>query len=331
MAKVLLPHPLDDMILLYGRGLLDRLDPLASLVLNEDGRHWSAEEVIDRAGDCDVILSFGVTPAGSDLFAALQRLRAFMRWAVDIRNIDVTAASAAGVLVTRGPAAFASGVSELILGLMLDLTRGIATATESYRRGVVPAPAITRDLRGAKLGVIGYGQIARYLCEVAQALGMRILVNDPYTPVEGEGIVAVDRARLLAESDYVVCLATATPETENMMDAAAFAAMKPTAYFINVSRGNLVNEADLKAALDAGTIAGAGLDVGRAHRQMPSLELARHPRVVATPHIGGLTPNSLELQHDEAARQLQAILAGTMPERAVNPAQATRLDPAWRA
>ena len=98
---------------------------------------------------------------------------------------------------------------------------------------------------------------------------------------------------LLAASDFVVCLATATAQTENLMNAAAFAAMKPQAFFINASRGDLVDEAALLHALDSARIAGCALDVGRASDQMPSLALARHPRVVATSHIGGLTLPSI--------------------------------------
>jgi D-3-phosphoglycerate dehydrogenase len=123
----------------------------------------------------------------------------------------------------------------------------------------------------------------------------------------------------------VVCLATATPETENLMDADAFAAMKPSAFFINASRGNLVDEGALLAALDAGRIAGAALDVGRAPDQMPSPRLARHPRVVATPHIGGLTVPAIEHQSMETARQVADIVAGRIPPGAVNAGAAHRL------
>ena len=130
---------------------------------------------------------------------------------------------------------------------------------------------------------------------------------------------------MLAQSDFVVCLAVATDQTENLMDAAAFAAMKPTACFINASRGNLVDEAALARALDDGGIAACAMDVGRAPDQMPSPALARHPRVIATPHIGGLTPAAIEHQALETAGQVRRILQGEIPPGAVNPAQATRL------
>ena len=113
------------------------------------------------------------------------------------------------------------------------------------------------------------------------------------------------------------------------MNDAAFGRMKPGAFFVNASRGNLVDEAALRAALDRGQLAGAALDVGRAPDQMPSAALAAHPQVIATPHIGGLTPPAAEHQALETVAQLAALLRGEWPEGVVNAAHATRLA-AWR-
>jgi D-3-phosphoglycerate dehydrogenase len=123
----------------------------------------------------------------------------------------------------------------------------------------------------------------------------------------------------------VVCLAIAKPETENLLDDAAFRQVKPGAYFINVSRGNLVDEAALEAALDDGRLAGAAMDVGRAPDQMPSPGLAGHPKVIATPHVGGLTPTAIAHQALETVEQVRAIVTGKAPPGAVNEAQAQRL------
>src|SRR6185436_11046570 len=157
------------------------------------------------------------------------------------------------------------------------------------------------------------------------AFGMRVLVTDPYARVVNPGITQMEMPRLLAESDYVVCLAIATEETENLMNAAAFAQMKPTAFFINASRGNLVDEVELERALDQGTVAGCAMDVGRAPDQMPSPGLARHPKVIATPHIGGLTPPAILHQALETVVQVGEILNGQIPKGAVNADHATRL------
>ena len=193
------------------------------------------------------------------MFERLPRLVAFLRCAVDIRNIDVAAASRAGVLVTQASAGFVPAVSELVVGLMVDLSRGVSRAAADYHAGRVPPARMGRELRGSTLGIIGYGAIGRELARVAQALRHARAGERPLR----EGPRAGRRSsELLAQSDYVVPLAVATPETENLMDEAAFAQMKPGAFFINVSRGNLVDEAALVRALDSGRIAGCALDVG---------------------------------------------------------------------
>jgi D-3-phosphoglycerate dehydrogenase len=131
---------------------------------------------------------------------------------------------------------------------------------------------------------------------------------------------------LLADADYVVCLAIASTATENLINAEVLRAMKPSAFFVNASRGELVDEAALARALDEGWIAGCALDVGRDPDQMPARTLARHPRVIATPHIGGLTPAAVEHQAMETVHQLGEILAGRVPQGAVNTEHATRLE-----
>jgi len=248
-----------------------------------------------------------------------------VRCAVDIRNVAVPAAGANGVLVTQASAGFVPAVSELILGFLVDLGRGVTLAATAYHGGTQPTAARGVQLRGAALGIIGYGAIGRAVADLGVALGMTVLVSDPQAEVTKPGLAQVTQDQLLARADFVVCLAVATEATENLMNDAAFARMKPSAYFINVSRGNLVDEAALERALAERRIAGAALDVGRAADQMPSLHLARRPDVIATPHIGGLTPQAIAHQALETVAQAGEIVAGRAPVGAVNTAQATRL------
>lgn len=325
MARIFLTHPDEARQLYYGEKALAGLQALGDVSLNTSGRELSLPELIEAAQGCEVIVSYRQTPGEAALFAALPALVAFSRCAIDIRNVDVDAASREGVLVTQASAGFIASVAEWVVGAMIDLSRQTTAASEAYHAGRIPAAVLGRELRGATLGVIGYGQIGRYLCPLGQALGMRVLVCDPYTRVSHEGASQVGMPQLLAESDHVVCLAVATGETENLMNADAFARMKPTAFFINPSRGNLVDEAALLAALDTGAIAGCALDVGRAPDQMPSPALARHPKVIATPHVGGLTPQAIEHQSLETVAQVAEILQGRAPKGAVNAGQATRL------
>ena len=325
MSRIFLTHPDEARRLYYGDKALAGLQALGEVRLNTSGRELSLPELIEAARGCELIVSYRQTPGEAALFGGLPDLVAFSRCAIDIRNVDVEAASGQGILVTQASAGFIASVAEWVIGAMIDLSRHIGAATAAYHAGRAPSIPMGRELRGATLGVIGYGQISRYLCPLGQALGMRVVVSDPHARVTQAGVAQVELAQLLAESDHVVCLAVANEETENLMNARSFALMKPTAFFINPSRGNLVDEAALQQALDAGVIAGCAMDVGRAPDQMPTPALARHPRVVATPHIGGLTPPAIEHQALETVAQAAEILQGRAPKGAVNTSSATRL------
>jgi len=181
------------------------------------------------------------------------------------------------------------------------------------------------QLAGSTLGIIGYGAIGRYLAPLGLALGMRVIIADPYAKPEDARLEHRPLPELLAESDMVVCLAVANEETENLMNAAAFARMKRGALFLNPSRGNLVDEAALLAALESNHLGGVAMDVGRAPDQMPTPSLAAHPRVIATPHIGGLTPAAIEHQAMDTVAQIRALTEGRLPDHAVNAGQAHRL------
>src|SRR5256886_15801830 len=147
---------------------------------------------------------------------------------------------------------------------------------------------------------------------------MDVLIADPFAAVSEQGFQRVPLDDLLASADYVVCLAVANEATENLIGQAALARMQKHAFFINLSRGNLVDEAALAAALRDNRIAGAAMDVGRAPDQMPTPGLAKLPNVIATPHVGGLTPQAIEHQSAETVRQVAAIIRGEAPVGAVN-------------
>ncbi|MGE0802080.1 MAG: NAD(P)-dependent oxidoreductase [Lautropia sp.] len=327
MKRVLLTHPRASLANYFGAEARARLEAVATVVTNPGEAPWEADGLLAAARDCDVVIADRSTAVPAAVFAGLPRLLALCRCAVDYRNVDVAAASAAGVLVTHCSAGFQAAVAEWIVGAMIDLSRGIGALNAAFHAQPErpPAPSMGRELRGATLGIIGYGAIGRYLAGLGVAFGMRVIVADPYAAIDRADIAARPLPALLGESDYVVCLAVATPATENLIDAAALAAMRPGALFVNASRGNLVDEAALLAALDAGRIAGCALDVGRASDQMPSPALAAHPRVIATPHIGGLTPPAIDHQALEVVAQAAEIVAGRIPVGAVNAAAARRL------
>ena len=278
LAPILLTFSPAARSLYYGDAALAGLRALGDVRLNAADDVLDPPALIDAAAGCEIIVADRLTPGYTEVFRELPDLVAFVRCAMDIRNIDVAAASANGVLVTRASAGFTASVAEWVIGAMIDLGRHITVAAEAYRGGNPPLPTMGRELKGSTLGVIGYGAIGRYVCDLALAFRMRVVVSDPLAHIENGQIESASLQELLARSDFVVCLAPATPETENLMNRQAFAQMKPSAYFINASRGNLVDETALAQALDSGQIAGCALDVGRAPDQMPTPELARIPR-----------------------------------------------------
>ena len=321
---VLVTHPRERLATYFGEQALTNLQGVAQVKLNHDAHDWSTRELIEAAQGCDVLIAYRQTTLDAEFFSAVPGLLAAVRCAVDIRTIDVAAASHEGILVTQASPGFGSAVAEWVIGVMIDLSRSISPAAAAYWQGQSVEPRMGRELRRACLGIIGYGEIGRHVARLAQAFGMRVCVYDPYVKPSDAAVESIGWHELLACSDHVVCLAPATPETDKLINAQALSCMKPSAFFINASRGQLVDEQALLRALDHGLLAGAALDVGCAPDQMPTPDLARHPLVIATPHVGGLTPQASEHQALETVEQTRAILQGRLPNGAVNPAQATR-------
>jgi len=316
--KILLTHTPQARAQYYGERSLKGLQDIAPVKLHEANDALDAAGLIEAARDVDIVVADRLTAGPGEIFPKLPKLRAFVRCAVDIRNIDVDAASAAGVLVTWAGPGFIQSVAELAIGFMVDLSRGVSRATADYHAERKPDVVMGRQLAGSRLGIIGYGSIGRYLADIARILGMEVLVADPFASVSDAGIQHVPLDDLLGRSDFVVCLAIANEQTENLVGQAALARMQRHAFFINLSRGNLVDEAALAAALRENRIAGAAMDVGRALDQMPTPGLAKLANVVATPHIGGLTPPAIERQSLETVTQVEQIVAGKIPVGAVN-------------
>ena len=317
--NILLTHSPEALELYYGQRALAGLRKVGEVKLHQGAMPLEGEALIRAAEDCDLIVSYRQSPGPAELFQRLPKLVAFSRCAIDIRNVDVAAASRAGVLVTQASAGFVTSVTEMVFGFLIDLSRGITRSSMDYRAGRVPGARMGRELKGSTLGVIGYGAIGKEVVRIGRAFGMRVLVNDPYQKVE-----QVPLEELLAESDYVVPLAVASAETENLIGEQALKTMKRGAYLINVSRGNLVDEQALEAALDSGHLAGCAMDVGRAPDQMPTPRLAARPDVIATPHAAGLTVPAIEHQSMETAAQAAEIVRGKAPKGAVNTEHWTR-------
>lgn len=307
----------------FGERALAALSQHAEVVRNMTEAEPRDEAMARAAAGCDAIIAYRGSPGTAATFENTPQLKAFLRCAVDISTVDVACASRHGILVTQATPGFVDAVAELGVGFMVDLARGVSRSVQDYRAGRIPEVRPGLQLRGATLGIVGFGRIARRLAELAGAMGMRVLAYDPQGGTH-------PLAEVLSVPKIVVCLALSTPQTRHLMNAEAFAAMRPGAFFINLSRGELVDEAALEAALESGHLAGAAMDVGAWPDQMPNPRLAARPDVIATPHIAGLTPSAAEHQAMDTVRQIAALAAGRMPEGAINPAQATRFQPRLR-
>src|SRR3954449_2258375 len=205
--KVLLTHTSQSRAQYYGERSLGGLQAIAQVKLHESNDALDAAGLIAAARDVDIIVADRLTAGPGAIFPALPNLRAFVRCAVDIRNIDVDAASAAGVLVTRASPGFVQSVAELALGFMVDLSRGVSRASADYHAGRTPEIKMGRQLAGSRLGIIGYGSIGRYLAGIAKVLDMEILVADPFATVDDADIRHVPLDDLLSHADFIVCVA----------------------------------------------------------------------------------------------------------------------------
>src|SRR6201995_694194 len=216
--KILLTPTPDFRRQYYGERALKGLQAIADVKLHEGEAALDASGLVAAARDIDIIVADRVTEGRGEIFPRLPKLRAMVRCAVDIRNIDVSAASKEGVLVTRASPGFVPAVAELALGFMVDLSRGVSRASADYHSGRMPDVVMGRQLSGSRIGIIGYGSIGRYLAPLARVLGMEVLVADPFVVPNDLRIQHVPLDELMAEADYVVCLAVANEQTENLIN-----------------------------------------------------------------------------------------------------------------
>jgi len=328
-VRVFVTHNPEDAVAYYGRALPE-LERLAEVVRNPLDRDLTTRELIDAASECEVIVAHRSTPGDAVLFEALPELVAFLRCAVDTSTIDVDAASAQSVLIGHADKSFVPSTAELALGLLLSCARNIAISTVDYAAGGTPPQRSGRQLYGQTAGIIGYGSIGTYLAELLVGVGMEVLVHDPYVARSDlDHVLFVEFDTLLREADVVFPLAPGEPSTVDLIGAEQLALMKPGSTLINVSRGELLDEEAVADALGRGHLGALGMDVGRAPDQRPSPALASMPGVVATPHLGGLTPENADAQAASSVEQVAAMVAGDMPPRVLNPESAGRLRALW--
>jgi D-3-phosphoglycerate dehydrogenase len=288
----------------------------------------SEEEIIDLTREVDAVLNCYVKMTAR-VIEELKRCRIIARYGIGVDNVDLAAATQARILVTNVPDYCIDEVSDHALALLLTLARRTAAADAAVKAGAweVVAHAGIRRLRGQTLGLLGFGKIAKALASKVQPLGMKVVVYDPYLQpalIAQHGAEAVNLDRLLAEADAISIHVPLSPETRNIIGQRELARMKPTAFVINTSRGGVVDEQTLAAALKEGRLGGAALDVLSVEPPPADHPLRQATNIILTPHLAFYSRESVIELQTKAAEEVARALKGEPPRSPVNPEVLTR-------
>ena len=253
----------------------------------------------------------------------MKRCRIISRFGIGVDNVDLAAATSAGIVVTKVPDYCLDEVSDHAVALLLAAVRKIPLSNAHVHAGRWEMKAVVpiHRLRGTVLGLVGFGRIPQLVAPKAQSFGMRVVACDPFVPEEvfaREGVERVDFADLLKQSDYVSIHTPLLPETRGLFNDDVFRQMKRGAYLVNTARGPIVDEMALARALDEGRLAGAALDVMPQEPPVGSPLLGRD-NVIITPHTSFYSEESLLDLQRKAAEEVVAVLSGRPPRNPVNP------------
>jgi D-3-phosphoglycerate dehydrogenase len=260
----------------------------------------------------------------ADMIRQLTKCRVISRFGIGVDNVDIPEATRKGIVVTKVPDYCIDEVSDHTMALLLAVVRKIPFSSRQVHGGTWKMPNVVpiHRLRGSVLGLVGFGRIPQLVAPKAKAFGMTVIAYDPFIGREvfaGAGVESVDFPTLLTTSDYVSIHSPLVPETRNLFNADAFRQMKRTAYLVNTARGPIVDEAGLAAALDAGEIAGAALDVMAQEPPPADSPLLGRDNVILTPHTSFYSEESLVELQKRAAQEVAAVLTGQAPRNPVNP------------
>ena len=304
-------------------------EPLApaGVKLLQDQPGWEVivsnpKEYAQHLGTADALLVRSAVTVNADVLRKAPNLRVIGRAGVGVDNVDLPAATSAGVLVMNTPGGNAVSVAEQTLALMLALARSIPQASASTKSGKWEKKKfLGTELREKTLGIIGLGSIGREVVKRAKAFEMRILASDPYVnsgTAKDVGVELVDLNTLYEQSDYITLHTALTPESQRMLSTEAFDRMKPGVRIINCARGELIDQPALTRALQEGKIAGAALDVFEKEPPAPDDPIFALHQVIATPHIGGSTEEAQEIVGVRIAQQVVEYLQSGVALNAVN-------------
>jgi D-3-phosphoglycerate dehydrogenase len=278
-------------------------------------------ELVKIVAPYDAILIRSGSQITAEVLDAAKNLKVIGRPGVGVDNVDLEAATRRGVIVMNSPSGNLVSTAELTLALLLALARNVAQADAAMKAGRWDRKSFAgAELSGKRLGVVGLGRIGREVASRARALGMEISGYDPFVSAavaESLHVKLVSLDELLSTSDFITLHTTLTKDTKHLLGKEAFAKIKPGARIVNAARGELVDEEALLQALDSGRVAGAALDV---HPQEPPTDwrVAKHAKVLATPHLGAATAEAQERVGTDIAVQVRDFLKGGVIQQAVN-------------
>ena len=281
----------------------------------------SPEQLAEDVADADAIIVRSATTVDGALIAAAPRLQVIARAGTGVDNVDVEAATARGIVVMNAPGANSISVAELTLGMMLALSRGIPAADAAMKKGVWDKKRLTgAELRGKTLGIIGLGRIGQEVAARARPFAMTLVAHDPFITeqvAQSLGIRLLSLDDVCAAADYLTLHIPVTPETRHLLNKERLQRCKPGVRIVNTARGELIDEAALADAIEAGTVAGAALDVFE--KEPPAdWRLVNLRGVVATPHIAASTVEAQELVGLETATAVRDYLLNGTITNAVN-------------
>jgi D-3-phosphoglycerate dehydrogenase len=296
----------------------------AGITFIKRGPARTPEAVIAAIRDADVSLCWS-EPYTREVFAQSPKLKAVIRAGVGVDTVDLDGATEYGVIVGHYPDFCIPEVANHALALMLDCAKKVTRFDRVIRRDGWGATRGIRSpmgpIHGETLGLVAFGHIAQDMAKRGHALGMEVIAHDPFVgaPVfEAAGVESVTLQELAERSDYISCHLPLTEGTRGLLNADFFGHMKPTAYFINTGRGPVVNEPDLIATLQAGKLAGAGLDVFAEEPLPPGHPFLGMDNVVMTPHTASFSDETMRLRDVRMAKDAIVVIEGGLPEFVAN-------------
>lgn len=285
-------------------------------------RKFDTEEALEAVSQADALM-VGLEEVRADLIARMDRCRIISRLGTGIDTIDIEAATKRGILVTYVPDYSIDEVSAHAIALLMAQARRLPELLDRTRQGIWNPGAISPidRLKDQTLGVVGFGRIGQATAEKGRGLGLKVIAYDAYLDdqaIEATGTQAVDWTTLLRTSDYISLHTPLTDSTRHLINAEALALMKPTAYLINTARGPLIDEDALLAAIRAGQIAGAGLDVLNIEPPSPDHPLLYEKRILITPHVAFYSEAAKRDLRVRGAEEVVRALNGDGPRSPVN-------------